>query len=197
MIDVNTTFRYGIMLSGGLDSAILYYLILKENKNLKLQPFTIPKHDGSHLYVDAILKYFENYFDIKLPTAIHVGNPDVYHADQSTVAVKEIFKKYTDIDFLFFATNQNPTHSFDYSNYPINGVPNRVVESTHSKVLMPFIKMYKTDILKILFDNQQEPLMTLTHSCTEIKTGRCGQCFQCNERAWAFQQLNQIDTGIS
>jgi Queuosine biosynthesis protein QueC len=197
MINVNTTFRYGIMLSGGLDSAILYYLILQENKNLNLQPFTIPKHDGSHLYVDAILKYFENYFNIKLPNTIHAGDPEAHHADQSTVAVKEIFKKYTDIDFLFFATNQNPIVNFDYSQYKEGSYPNRVKNSTHPKIIMPFIDMYKDEILKFVFDYKQEELLKLTHSCTEQKTGRCGQCFQCNERGWAFQQLNQTDPGIN
>jgi 7-cyano-7-deazaguanine synthase in queuosine biosynthesis len=62
---------------------------------------------------------------------------------------------------------------------------------------MPFIKMYKDEILKILFDNNQQALLSLTHSCTERKTGRCGQCFQCKEREWAFDQLNQIDPGIN
>lgn len=194
MLNLNEHDQYGIMLSGGLDSAILLHLLLKENKNIKIQPYTIPKHDGSHLYVSNIIQYFNNLFDIKIPDTILVGDPDVYHAKQSQVAVQEILEKYK-IDFLYFATNQNPTHSFDYSKYPADGFPNRVKGSTHPKVLMPFINLYKDDILRILFENKQNQLIDLTHSCTEQKLGRCGNCFQCNERSWAFTQLQQIDTG--
>jgi 7-cyano-7-deazaguanine synthase in queuosine biosynthesis len=62
---------------------------------------------------------------------------------------------------------------------------------------MPFIEMHKDEILKLVFDHRQEELLKLTHSCTEQKTGRCGRCFQCNERAWAFRQLDKLDAGIN
>jgi 7-cyano-7-deazaguanine synthase in queuosine biosynthesis len=197
MLDINSNFKYGIMLSGGLDSAILLYLILKENKNIVIQPFTIPKHDGSHRYVNSIVEYLKIQFDIFIPSTILIGDPEVHHTKQSTVAVKEIFKNYPLIDFLFFATNQNPIVNFDYSVYKLGGFPNRVKKSSHPKILMPFIEMYKDQILKAVFDNNQEKLLLLTHSCTEQKTGRCGQCFQCNERTWAFCQLDRIDPGIN
>lgn len=188
---------YGIMLSGGLDSAILLYLLLKENKDVSMQPFSIPKNDSSHLFVPNILKYFENCFDISISNTILVGDPTAHHSQQSTTAVKQILSQYAEIDFIYFATNQNPSHSFDYSQFKSGEFPNRVQESDHPKILMPFIKMYKDEILKIVFDNRQEELLKLTHTCTEQKTGRCGQCFQCKERAWAFGQLDQTDPGIN
>jgi 7-cyano-7-deazaguanine synthase in queuosine biosynthesis len=189
--------NFGIMLSGGLDSAVLLYLLLKEDNTIAIQPFSIPKHDGSHLFVPGILKHFENYFNITIPNTILVGDPEAHHSQQSTTAVKQILTEYPKIDFVYFATNQNPTHSFDYSQFSPDGFPNRVQGPTHPKILMPFIKMHKDEILKILFDNDQQALLSLTHSCTERKTGRCGQCFQCNERAWAFDQLDQTDLGVN
>ena len=185
------------MLSGGLDSAVLLYLLLKEDKTIAIQPFSIPKHDDSHLFVDGILKYFENYFNITIPNTILVGNPEVHHSQQSTTAVRQILTEYPKIDFIYFGTNQNPARLFDYSQFGPDEFPDRVQYPTHPKVLMPFIKMYKDEILKILFDNDQQALVLLTHSCTEKKTGRCGQCFQCKERAWAFDQLDQTDPGIN
>jgi hypothetical protein len=194
---LNIDKKYGIMLSGGLDSAVLMYLILKENKNINIQPFSIPKHDGSHLFVSKILEYFEVLFDIKIPSTILVGDSRVHHSQQSTRAVEQIFKQYPTIEFIYFATNQNPIDNFDYSPYPQGSYPNRVKISPHPKILMPFIEMYKDQILKMVFDNYQEELLQLTHSCTEQKTGRCGQCFQCNERAWAFRQLDKTDPGVN
>lgn len=201
MVDLNSNKKYGIMLSGGLDSAVLLYVILNEaSKNkieINLQPFTIPKHDGSYLFVESILNYFKETFKIHLPNTILVGDPNVHHTQQSKTAVKEIFEKYSEIDFIYFATNQNPIKDFDYSSYPQGSFPNRIKESEHPKILLPFINLYKDQILKILFENNQTDLINLTHSCTEQKTGRCGRCFQCNERAWAFRQLDKLDSGIN
>jgi hypothetical protein len=201
MVELNQNSKYSIMLSGGLDSAILLYVILKEaqvkNIKLNLQPFSIPKHDGSHLFVKTILEYFKEKFEVTIADTILVGNPNVHHSQQSKTAVAEILQKYPGIDFIYFATNQNPIKDFDYAPYPEGSFPNRVKESGHPKVLMPFIHMYKDEILKILFDHGQEELLKLTHSCTEQKTGRCGRCFQCNERAWAFRQLDKLDSGIN
>jgi hypothetical protein len=188
---------YGIMLSGGLDSAVLLYLLLKENKNINIQPFSIPKHDGSHVFVPRILEHFKFQFDIEIPDTLLVGDPNLHHSQQSTAAIKQIFKDYAEIDFIYFATNQNPTHDFDYNRYPNGSYPDRVKTSPHPKILMPFIEMHKDEILKLVFDHGQEELLKLTHSCTEQKTGRCGRCFQCNERAWAFRQLDKLDFGIN
>ena len=49
---------YGILLSGGIDSAILLYLLIKENPNIQIQPFTIAKADGAYLYADPIIDHF-------------------------------------------------------------------------------------------------------------------------------------------
>jgi hypothetical protein len=194
---LNIDKKYGIMLSGGLDSAVLMYLILKENKNVNIQPFSIPKQDESHMFVPKILEFFEVLFDIEIPSTILIGDSSVHHSQQSTVAIKQIFKDYAEINFIYFATNQNPTHNFDYDRYSKGSYPDRVKASPHPKILMPFIEMYKDEILKIVFDNDQGELLKITHSCTEQKTGRCGQCFQCNERAWAFRQLDKTDPGIN
>jgi hypothetical protein len=201
MLNLDLTVNNSIMLSGGLDSAILLYLLLDEYQknsiNPRLQIFTIPKKDGSYLYVDAIVEYFNQEFKIHMPDKIFVGNPEAHHRQQSTTAVLEILSKYPDIDYIYFATNQNPDRMFDYSNLKPGEYPDRVQKSDHQKVKMPFIDMRKDQILKILFDNDQQVLIDLTHSCTEWTQGRCKICFQCRERQWAFDQLQKSDTGVN
>jgi asparagine synthetase B (glutamine-hydrolysing) len=115
---LNIDRKYGIMLSGGLDSAVLLYLILKENKNINIQPFSIPKHDGSHMFVSRILEYFNSQFDIKIPETILIGNPDLHHSQQSTVAIKQIFIEYPELDFIYFATNKIPHMILTTINIP-------------------------------------------------------------------------------
>lgn len=194
-IEIDPNKQYGIMLSGGLDSAILFYLILKEflliNSLPKIKIFTIPKHDGARLYIDNIVDFLKKEFNVSLPSTIEIGDPDVYHGDQSKVALTELFQKYPEIDYVYMATNQNPPQEFILPGT----YPNRVKNSGSPRVLLPFIKLYKTHILDLIFENNVQELINITHSCTEQKIGRCNQCFQCHERKWAFEQLSKKDTG--
>lgn len=182
--------KYGILLSGGLDSAILLYLIIKQEPEVQLQPFTIPKHDGSALYADPIIKHFNQKFNLEIPSTIYVGDPDEHHTKQSSTAIREIFSNHR-VDYLFMGVNKNPPELEE-----LNGAPQRKLVSPSARLLYPFAQLLKDKILEIMFDEGQEDLATLTHSCTEQKVGRCGQCWQCTERLWAFKQLDKLDTGI-
>lgn len=181
--------KYGILLSGGIDSAILMYLLVKENPKIKLQPFTIPKFDGAALYADPIIAHFNKKFNLQIPSTIFVGDPTAHHSLQSKTAIIEILQLNI-VDYLFMGTNQNPPELNDMLN-----APQRVKKSEHPKILLPFIEMYKDQILKLMFENQQEDLMNITHTCTEMSATRCNVCWQCTERIWAFNQLNKTDTG--
>jgi hypothetical protein len=181
--------NYGIMLSGGLDSAVLLYLLISQNNQIKIQPFTIDKVDGSMMYVNSIIGHFNKKFNLSIPHTIKVGDPTLHHRLQSKSAVKDIFKNYN-IDILFNAINQNPK---ELSNLP--GAPLRDTKSDNPKIVFPFVNLLKTDILKIMFDNDQGDIAEITHSCTEQKVGRCGKCWQCTERSWAFSQIKKSDPG--
>jgi hypothetical protein len=181
----------GILLSGGIDSAVLLYLLIKNNKHLKIQPFTIPKKDGAYLYADPIIDFYNKKFNLDIPKTIKVGDPEAHHSQQNISAVKDIFKNHQ-IDKIFIAINVIPE---TLKNYP--GAPNRTKESNDFRIVFPFINLTKDIILSILFKNNLEDLIPLTHSCTEQKTGRCNVCWQCKEREWAFNQINELDTGVN
>ena len=182
--------HYGLLLSGGIDSAVLLYLLIKSNPHIQLQPFTIPKTDGAYLYADPIIEHFNSKFNLTIPKTIQVGDPTVYHRLQSTTAIKDIFEKYP-VDYLFIGINQNPPELADLPN-----APKRDTKSTNPRIIFPFVDLHKHNILQFMYDNQQEDLIDITHSCTELQTERCNVCWQCKERAWAFNKLNKIDTGI-
>ena len=189
LIKTDNTKHYGILLSGGLDSAILLYLLIKVNPTINIQPFTIAKADGAYLYADPIIEHFNRKFGITIPKTIVVGDPTVYHRLQSTTAVKEIFDKHP-VDTLFIGINQNPP---ELSLLP--GAPNRDTRSTDPRIVFPFVDLHKDSILEFMYANNQEDLVDITHSCTEQQYGRCNKCWQCTERAWAFAQLGKVDTG--
>lgn len=179
--------QYGIMLSGGLDSAVLLALILLENKDINIQPFTIPKHDGALLYINAIIAHINATCQVELPRTITVGNQNLPHAEQGPSAVREIKQKYN-VDQLFFGSNQNPPIILEGLN-PIR------IKTDDASIVCPFFDLYKTDIVKLAVEHDLQDLFNITHSCTEQQVGRCNQCWQCRERAWAFNELNLVDTG--
>lgn len=190
-IKTDATKKYGILLSGGIDSAILLYLLTKSNPAINIQPFTIDKTDGAGLYADPIIEHFNRKFELSIPSTIFVGDPTVYHRMQSTTAVVDIFTKHTDIDFLFIGINRNPPELADDAH-----APQRDTKSTHPKIIFPFVDLYKDAVLKFMYNDNQQDLLALTHTCTEQAHGRCNKCWQCRERMWAFKQLDKIDTGL-
>jgi hypothetical protein len=189
MIDTNSNTRYGILLSGGLDSAVLLYLLIKSNPAIQIQPFTIAKTDGAVLYADPIVEHFNRKFNLSIPKTIVVGDPTVHHRRQSGTAVRDIFSKHN-TDELFIGINQNPP---ELDSLP--GAPDRDKKSNDPKIIFPFVDLYKDQILQLMYENDQEDLIDITHSCTEQQVGRCNRCWQCQERAWAFKQHNKQDTG--
>lgn len=190
--------KHSILLSGGLDSAVLLYLMLKDSQgSLDLQIFTIPKHDGSYKFVPQIIKYFEELFNVKLPDTILVGNPDAYHRDQVVTGINDIKSKYN-VDYLYIATNQNPPRdTFSYSGFrdieSINIRPR--VQHPDKSIIQPFLFLTKAHIVDAMMKLNQNYLSNITHSCTQLTESRCNVCFQCMERKWAFGLLNKFDSG--
>lgn len=193
-VDICKSTKYGIMLSGGLDSAMVLYFILRAaDKSIDIQPFSILKHDHSYNYVNRIIDYFNKQFDLNIPETMLVGNPDVHHRMQGSLGVGEVFRKHPEIQVLFSGLNQNPPEPWGDPSWikPARPAPDYKV----AKMQFPFLHLYKTHIIDFMFEYGQEALMDLTHTCTEMTDGRCGVCFQCNERSWAFEQLGKTDTG--
>lgn len=194
-IDVAPNFHYGIMLSGGLDSAVLLYLMLEDFKQkelpVRIQPFTIPKADGATLYIGPILNFMAKRFNFDLPMTILVGDPMSAYNMQSTTAVIDVRRAHTYIKQTFFATNQNPP------NVELPGVaPKRIKESKDADLAFPFLKLHKAHIVDLAEQFGLQELYDITHSCTQLRNERCNECWQCNERKWAFTELNLTDTGV-
>ena len=181
--------QYGIMLSGGIDSAILFYLLIKSEPKIRLQPFTIPKVDGAYLYADPIIDHFNKKFGLTIPHTIKVGDPTLPHSYQGRSAITEINRHYKSVDIIFNALNAVPPELQD-GRHPI-----RATVEPFEKAKFPFMNMFKDQILQIMYDEGQEDLVDLTHSCTERTDGRCNVCWQCCERIWAFNKINKPDTG--
>lgn len=187
----NTT--YGLMMSGGLDSTVLLYLMLRDCPSASIQPFYIAKHDGSYAYIDGIIEYVNLLFNIRMPEPIKVGSPDIHHTQINQVGIRQVLYKYPEIEKLFIGINQNPPQPWGDPKWQF---PNRPTSNENARLEMPFMMLHKTHIVDLVDQFKIQALADLTHTCTEQVTGRCLKCFQCNERMWAYETLGLKDTGI-
>lgn len=177
--------RIGIMLSGGMDSALLLYLIASTFQN-KIVTFTVPKTDGAALYVNSIISWINNKTDKDIPYSKLIGDPLLQHDAIINNALDEIKNDY---DVLYFAGN----------SYPVDILPNgpNRTRRYNPKHIQPFFNCYKTDIVKAYDEYNLMELLPLTHTCTEQLVGRCNRCWQCKERMWAFNEVGLIDTSTA
>lgn len=179
--------RIGIFLSGGMDSALLLYLIREKYSN-KIYPLTVPKHDGAVNYIDNIISWIETKTNKSIEPPIIIGNPDLHHSLILSDAINRAIK-HNFADLYFLGGNIYPE-----SILP-NG-PNRI-KIYNKKILKPLFDLYKSDILKLYLNFDLVDLIKYTHTCTEQKVGRCNVCWQCGERKWAFDQCGIEDTSTT
>jgi hypothetical protein len=189
-----TPSRIGVMFSGGADSTILLFLICRENKLMgnihTIVPMTVPKVDGAEFYSKRVLDYFAANLGYALPSPILVGNMKSTHDKLVSSGIAETMA-FGFVDVLYVGENQNPPDEF-----PMKGMyPNRLKSNPYNekKVVFPFLPLYKTHTISLYFQFGLSKLLAITHSCTAGPFGRCMECFACDERKWAFDQLKRVD----
>jgi len=181
----------GIFVSGGFDSAMLLYLMHEERVRLKTQNvfefFTVPRYDDSRIHAERIINFIDKKFN-KGHTAWYVlGNPDAHHTQQVSSGVRAVLARYPYIEIIVTAGNNTPD---EVPNGPIRPHP-----SIHPKMRKPFFDYTKDVIVQLCIDKGLTEIMELSHTCTESTTLRCNVCWQCRERAWAFEKCKYVDPG--
>jgi hypothetical protein len=184
--------RIGVMLSGGADSAMLLYLLALERKQQgtdhELVPFTVPRGDGAWNYVKPIVEWINNKLEINLPEPIKVGRPHLHHSQQGLSGELDAIKEHK-MQHVFYGSQQHPP-------VPMPGIyPKRPSQIEFKNSTCPFAFVDKHHTLSLYETFNIWPLIELTHSCTHRTEGRCGECYNCKEREWAFSELGFTDPG--
>jgi hypothetical protein len=178
--------KIGIFCSGGFDSTLLLFICLsiikEENLDTHLQVFTVPRHDDSIVHAQRVVDYMNRRFNISLSIRA-VGDPDLEHYKQVSSGLGPALQ-YCDQILLGDTTNPEEVP---------NG-PDRV-RSMNEQFVQPFMDSTKRSTVMLSIEVDFIECQTLTHTCTESKTVRCGWCWQCRERAWAFDVNDLIDIG--
>lgn len=186
----NKKILFGV--SGGADSAILLYIIAKLNKELsanhEIIPFTVPRPDGGASYSPEIVKWICKKLNVDIKDPMIIGDGSLPHNIVVKVVIKELLST-NNYDFLYIAENKIPPDK-------INGLaPIRAPQQNYKRTLLPFWGVTKDCTIDLFYQENISELLELTHSCTELISGRCNVCFQCSERSWAFSKLSIIDPG--
>lgn len=181
--------RIGVLVSGGLDSALLYYLIQSlVNDSYTVTPFIINRpNDGSSIYAQPVIDYVNSVLN-KPP---QVGTKLYITEDNSelqvTAGMRELVNHNVNINYIGLIETL-PIHCI--------GVPGPYKPVNSEKFIFPFKDLNKSHVVDLICQLNQHELFSITHSCV-YNENRCGKCNRCNERQWAFTKLGLVDPGTS
>lgn len=198
-INIDPTKKTGIMLSGGLDSAALLFLMLKDihdrNLAVDLSVLNVPNvNDNAKLYSRQVVDYLENYYDTKI-NLMNIGDGTLPPRQLINQPASEMLNSGR-IEMMYSGQNQFPPEASEWESYKKSvGRFQRRDPNLPDPVRgrFPFIKLYKHHILEIYRMFNILDLAKITHSCTRLTVGKCNECLWCDERSWAFSKLNLVD----
>ena len=182
--------RIAVVVSGGWDSAVLWYIVYNECKRRQqsCRPYTVPKLDGAQRWANEVLKWSGYDGETNIVGRVDAEDPSRYVPS----GVKEILdNKYADICYIgtnAYYDGMKPDHERQHSSR----------WNKEDICPQPFFYMTKDETVQLGFDlGIAQDIIHITHSCTELDAGRCGYCPWCKERAWAFNKIGKIDEGTN
>ncbi len=179
--------RIGVLVSGGLDSALLYFLLRKiVITPYSIQPYTISRNDGSELYAQSVIDCV-NFLLKKENQQTRIIPITETDSNLQVSSGLSILAKQTNINAIYVGIIEVlPEHSVGYKIY-------RPTDT--DKTYYPFKNLNKSHIVDLVRKLNATELFNVTHSCV-YKNGKCGNCNRCIERKWAFEKIGIPDSGI-
>jgi len=181
--------RVGVLVSGGMDSALLYYLLVKLNAEsgfiYKITPYTIIREQGSIEYAQPIVDYVNELFGLPATIIETVGDNTLSEQYQVESGCKDVLIKS---NLIYLGLIE------ELEIHTIGWRPPIKWKETENR-LYPFKDLNKSHIVDLIFQFKQEKLFELSHTCN-MPGPRCGACNGCNERRWGFEQMGYSDPGI-
>ena len=154
-IELDPTKKTGVLLSGGMDSSIMLFLILTEikekNLDINLTVYNVPnKNDNAAVHSKRVIDFLENYFCTKINFS-SIGNGDLPSLKLINLPAKILlFSKKVDV--LYSGQNQFPPEAQEWESYKksLNSFSRRDPDLPElDNVKYPFIRLYKHHILEL------------------------------------------------
>lgn len=181
--------KQGVFVSGGIDSALLYYLAhlenIRTNSNKNIRPIVIHRREGSKYFSYPIIEKIHNLLGVDSKIA-RLGDTTLPEPEQVKRAVQQAFQRppYFEVVYVGVILNR-PEHMIGFDQIAIE---------RHERVLIPFINLEKSHIIDMYYQLGIGSLLDYTFSCDQSETTACGKCNGCRERQWGFDQLKRKDT---
>lgn len=194
----------GISASGGADSSVLLYILMK-NCSGPIHVFTCASKEKNRVapkIVSDVISYCIDATEFKQDVYHHVFFIDTQTRETLFGGLRKIAEPMN-LPFIYTAVTANPSpevlSKFKNGN---NGLASKRDPSITRPAYHKFTQntaiytpLFNIDKLKIkeIYDELAitDTLFPITRSCEslELKTGHCGECWWCEERKWAFGAL--------
>lgn len=180
--------QIAVMVSGGLDSAALYYIIKKINLDNNLgktiTPIIIYREEGSKTHAENVVKYVDNVLN-DLSRSIKIFDfKNKVQPHLEVIIAGYLAKKQFDTIYIGVIETR-PEHALGITVYS---------PKENDNLIYPFRHLEKSHIVDLICKLNQTKLFSLTISCD---TGtHCGYCNGCKERSWAFETMKVKDYKI-
>ena len=186
-LELPSVSKIGVLVSGGIDSVLLYYLLLyckyRDNSLHTIQPIIIQRPADQHvagLMVNKINELFQH----DLPP-MRLGDLSLPAHRQVESAVRQAFT-IIEFEYIYLGIIQvQPQHTVGIT----------VIETPNFlRIGYPFKHLTKSHIIDLYFKMGIQELLQHTNSCDQqqIVLQPCGICNGCKERAWGFLEFSLI-----
>lgn len=178
-INTNPKSKIGILMTGGMDSWVLYNLLIKQHPPELIQIFNIDRGDG--IDTKENVEALTGRSDITSITMLRAGTRPIANT------IDQVLDDYPEIN-IYSGVNVIP-HTEYFPEFADDERPRRPWKIDWPTVRVPFHHVYKYHILELA--NQLDIDVTNTLSCTHQAGAECGVCWQCREKKWAYEQLGR------
>ena len=171
VVKINQQGKVGIIMSGGIDSLVLYHLLDDP------LVFNIKREDG-----------FDGAERVRKLTGkevIEVEEQSTEHDKRVWYTSNRIIEEY-DLDQLYNGSNMiPPIHLFPEFK---DGYADRPWKNPDPFMVVPFQMLYKYHIIS--FAKMMNIDLSNTLSCISNTEEACGVCWHCRERQWGFDNAD-------
>lgn len=181
--------KLGVLISGGLDSAILYYILRKlVAAPYILTPYIIVRDESSILSANKVIQYIN--CSLNIPNQ----SPIIIEIDQN---IESHFQVSAGLSKIINHPKCNKIYMGIIETLPEHSIGFEIFKPIDNEIISyPLKNLNKSHIIELIIQYGLDELFNITHSCV-YPYGRCDTCNRCNERKWAFSRLGLQDSGTN